>query len=48
MKRRRLNLFAFFARYFDQQPAAAEQLQTRLRDWKQSVLNGLPGGDYRT
>jgi arylsulfatase A-like enzyme len=31
----------------EQQPAAAERLQTRLRDWQQSVLHSLTGADYR-
>jgi arylsulfatase A-like enzyme len=31
----------------EQQPATAEKLQTRLRQWQQSVLNSLTGVDYR-
>jgi hypothetical protein len=30
-----------------QQPAVADQLQTRLRQWQQSVLNSLTGADYK-
>lgn len=30
----------------DQQPAIAEQLQTDLREWQQSVLHSLTGADY--
>ena len=30
----------------EQQSAAAERLQTRLRDWQKSVLNSLAGRDY--
>lgn len=30
-----------------QQPATAEKLQTRLRQWQQSVLHSLTGADYR-
>jgi arylsulfatase A-like enzyme len=32
----------------DQQPALAEKLQAKLRDWQQSVLTSLTGADYRT
>ena len=31
----------------DQQTALAEQLQAKLRDWQQSVLDSLSGADYR-
>jgi arylsulfatase A-like enzyme len=31
----------------EQQPATAAQLQTRLRDWQQSVLHSLTGADYQ-
>ena len=31
----------------EQQPATAEKLQTRLRQWQQSVLNSLTGVDYQ-
>jgi len=30
----------------EQQPAIAEKLGTRLRDWQQSVLRSLTGADY--
>ena len=30
----------------DQQPATSDRLQTRLRQWQQSVLNSLTGADY--
>ncbi|GDY19574.1 N-acetylgalactosamine-6-sulfatase [Verrucomicrobiota bacterium] len=30
----------------EQQPAAAEKLQTALRDWQKSVLQSLTGADY--
>lgn len=33
---------------FDQQPALAEKLQAKLRDWQQSVLKSLTGADYGT
>jgi arylsulfatase A-like enzyme len=32
---------------FDQQAAVAGKLQSRLRDWQQSVLQSLTGADYR-
>jgi len=31
----------------DQQPALAQRLQSRLREWQQSVLNSVTGADYR-
>jgi arylsulfatase A-like enzyme len=31
----------------EQQPATAARLQTRLRDWQQSVLHSLTGADYQ-
>jgi len=31
----------------DQQPATSDRLQTRLRQWQQSVLNSLTGADYQ-
>ncbi|MHB8900056.1 MAG: sulfatase family protein [Thermoguttaceae bacterium] len=31
---------------FEQQPAATEQLQAKLRAWQQSVLKSLTGADY--
>jgi arylsulfatase A-like enzyme len=31
---------------FDQAPATARKLQTKLRDWQQSVLHSLSGADY--
>jgi hypothetical protein len=30
----------------EQDPATADRLQTRLRDWQQSVLRSLTGADY--
>ncbi len=35
------------ANLLEQQPATAARLQTRLRDWQQSVLHSLTGADYR-
>ena len=35
------------ANLIDQQPATAEKLQGRLREWQQSVLNSITGADYR-
>ncbi len=32
---------------FAQQPALAQQLQTRLTEWQQSVLRSLTGADYK-
>ena len=32
---------------FEQHPAAADQLQTKLHDWQQSVLRSLTGADYK-
>jgi arylsulfatase A-like enzyme len=32
---------------FQQEPATAAKLQSRLRDWQQSVLRSLSGADYR-
>lgn len=32
---------------FEKNRAAAERLQTRLRDWQKSVLHSLTGADYR-
>ena len=31
----------------DQQPAVADQLLAKLRDWQQGVLGSLTGADYR-
>lgn len=32
---------------FEQQRAAADKLQARMRDWQQSVLHSLTGADYK-
>ena len=32
---------------FEQHRTAADQLQTQLHDWQQSVLHSLTGADYR-